>query len=259
MDAPFRAPLLDSFRRGEAPRDVRLLAAQGALAPRPHEQLALLALLLTDQDSDVAAAAERSLTAIPAATLASFLARADVSSELRAFFAQRGLEATDSPADDLDTPLIDAATTTDSAAADGQDQPGQVSALNRIAAMNVAQRISLAMKGSREERTILIRDPNRIVAAAVLSSPKVTESEIEAIARMANVSEDILRIIAHTRAWMKNYAVVVALARNPKTPVALSMNLLSRLTERDLRTLSSDRNVPDVLRMTARKKIEIDK
>ena len=65
--------------------------------------------------------------------------------------------------------------------------------------------------------------------------------------------------IASTRAWMKNYQVVLALAKNPKTPVAISMNLLARLSERDLRQLSSDRNVPDVLRVTARKKIVIDK
>jgi hypothetical protein len=115
------------------------------------------------------------------------------------------------------------------------------------------------MKGTREERAILIRDPNKIVAVAVLSSPKLTDSEVETIARMANVSEEVLRIIAHTRAWVKNYPVVLALTKNPKTPVALSMNLLSRLNERDLRMLSSDRNIPDVLRITARKKIVLDK
>ena len=64
-------------------------------------------------------------------------------------------------------------------------------------------------------------------------------------------------IIANTRAWIKSYPVVVALARNPKTPVAISMNLLVRLTEKDLRTISTDRNVPDILRVTARQKLVI--
>jgi hypothetical protein len=111
------------------------------------------------------------------------------------------------------------------------------------------------MKGTREERMILIRDPNKIVAVAVLSSPKLTETEVESIAKMSSVSDEILRIIANTRAWVKSYSVVVALTRNPKTPVAISMNLLSRLAERDLRMLSQDRNIPDILRITARKKI----
>jgi hypothetical protein len=125
--------------------------------------------------------------------------------------------------------------------------------------MNVPQKVQRATKGSREERSILIRDPNKMIAMAVLSSPKLTIAEIEGFARAGNVAEDCLRVIATTRAWMKNYNVVAALTRNPKTPVALSMNLLSRLTEKDLRTLSTDRNVADVLRITARKKLVLNK
>jgi hypothetical protein len=115
------------------------------------------------------------------------------------------------------------------------------------------------MKGTREERGILIRDPNRIVTSAVLSSPKMSDSEIASIARMANVSDDVLRTICNNRAWLKNYSVALSLTKNPKTPVALSMNLLNRLSEKDLRMLSTDRNVPDALRVCARKKIVFDR
>jgi hypothetical protein len=142
---------------------------------------------------------------------------------------------------------------------DEEEKPDEASLLQRLAAMTIAQRVVRAMKGSREERAILIRDPNKLVSASVLSSPKLTETEIEAIARMANVAEEVLRIIGRTRAWMKSYAVAVALAKNPKTPIALSMNLLSRLTDKDLRMISTDRNVPDVLRTTARRKVVLDK
>jgi hypothetical protein len=119
--------------------------------------------------------------------------------------------------------------------------------------------MSRATKGTREERAILIRDPNKIVAVAVMSSPKLTEAEVEAIAKMSNVSDEILRIVAHNRNWMKSYAIVSALVKNPKTPLALSMNLMNRLNEKDMRMLSTNRNVPEVLRTTARKKIVIDK
>ena len=125
--------------------------------------------------------------------------------------------------------------------------------------MTVAQRIGVAMKGSREERAILIRDPNKIVAVAVLGSPKMTETEIEGIAKMASISDEILRMIANNRAWTKRYGIIAALARNPKTPVAISMNLLARLTEKDLRSISADRNVPEILRITARQKIVLNK
>ena len=125
--------------------------------------------------------------------------------------------------------------------------------------MTVAQRMGVAMKASREERSILIRDPNKLVCTSVLSSPKITESEIESIAKMANVSEEILRIVGNNRSWVKNYNVVLSLVRNPKAPVALSMNLMNRLNDKDLRQLSTNRNVPEILRVTARKKLTLDK
>jgi hypothetical protein len=252
MEGTSRTPLLDYFRRGEAPSDIRMLAARGVLAPRAHEQLELLRLLVRDPDAEVAAAAEATLQAIPMDVLGAFLARNDVNQELRAFFVERGV-AVAAAAGESDEPLVDAAPEPGPAPKEEDAQ----STLQRIASMTVAQRIGVAMKGSREERAILIRDPNKIVAVAVLSSPKMSETEIESVAKMASLSEEILRIIANNRAWTKR--VIVALARNPKTPVAISMNLLARLTERDLRAISQDKNVPEVLRITARQKIVMNR
>jgi hypothetical protein len=228
MDSGFKTPLLDVFRRGEAPVELRLQAARGVLAPRAHEQVELLILLVKDADPEVAAAAEATLQSIPAEPLAGFLARGDVAGDVRSFFAARGVTPAATPSDS-DAPLVDTAPEPEKPEEDAK------STLQRIAAMTVAQRIGLAMKGSREERAILIRDPNKLVSVAVLSSPKMSEPEVENIAKMASISEEILRIIANTRGWMKRYGIVVALARNPKTPVAISMNLLSRLTEKDVR------------------------
>ena len=108
-------------------------------------------------------------------------------------------------------------------------------------------------------RATLVRDPNKLVARAVLSSPKLTDTEIEAFAKMQNVSEDVLRVIGTTRAWVKNYNVALALVRNAKCPVALSMTLLPRLVERDVKFVSQDRNVPEPLRIAARKKLAKEK
>ena len=119
------------------------------------------------------------------------------------------------------------------------------------------QKVQRATKGSREERAILIRDPNKMISLAVLSSPKLTISEVEAFARAGNVAEDCLRTIAFCRAWMKNYLVVLALTKNSKTPVAISLNLLPRLNDADVKRLSTDRNVPEPLRIAARKKLVI--
>jgi hypothetical protein len=259
-----RTPLLDFFRRGEVARDIRLLAAQGALAPRAHEQLGLLMLLVSDHDPEVSRAAEATLAAVPRASLEAFLARSDVGTEMREFFAARGIEPASVPAE-ADTPLVDISPEPepDAPADPNADPQGEeerrASVTQRLGAMTVAQRMNVAMKGSREERSILIRDPNKLVSTAVLSSPKMTEAEIESIAKMANVSEEILRIIGGNRAWVKNYNVALALTRNPKSPVALSMNLLNRLNDKDLRQLSTNRNVAEILRVTARKKVVIEK
>lgn len=264
-DPGVRTPLLDFFRRGEVAADIRLHAARGAVAPRAHEQLGLLMLLVDDHDPEIAAAANATVSRLPPAPLAAFLARSDATPEMREFFAQRGVQPADGAAPAADAPFVDSGTADDDhaelPAVDDEALEAQVreSTVQKIASLNIAQRMALAMKGSREERAVLVRDPNKIVAVAVLSSPKLTETEVESIAKMANVSDEILRIIGFSRAWTKNYAVVHALVRNPKTPVAMSMNLLARLSEKDLRNLSTNRNVPDVLRVTARKRVVIEK
>lgn len=232
-----------------------MLAAQGGVAPRAHEQLAVLILLSADTDAEISQAAEGTLASIPREALAGFLARSDVGPDVREFFAARGVEPAEVPGGDPDLPLVDVSAP---AAEGGTAEESEQSTLQRLAALNVAQRIGVAMKGTREERAILIRDPNRIVASAVLSSPKVTETEIEIFARMGSVSEDTLRIIGSSRAWTKRYGVIAALVKNPKTPLAMSMNLLNRLVDKDIKALSTDRNVPDALRVAARRRLTKD-
>jgi hypothetical protein len=253
MDVGLRTPMLDFFRRGEVARDIRMMAAEGAVAPRPVEQLGLLALLTADNDPDVRATAERTLARLPAGQVGAVLARADAPTELREFFASRGLDASQASHADPDAPCIDADDT--DYGPEEQSAEQKAATAKRVSEMTVPEKVKAAMKGTREMRSALIRDTNKMVASAVLSSPKLTDQEVESFARMANVSEDILRTIATTRAWVKNYGVLLGLTKNPKTPLALSLTLLHRLNDRDLRGLSIDRNVPEPLRIAARKKV----
>lgn len=253
MAAGLSTPMLDFFRRGEVARDVRMLAAQGSLAPRPLEQLGMLMLLSGDQDPEIKQTAEGTLQSLPPDLIADFIARTDTPTELREFFIRRGIQPSNSPAPDDEEPLVDA----DESGVDleGSEEEKQQSFQERLSTMTVPEKMKCAMKGTREMRSILIRDPNRMVAAAVLSCPKVNPAEVESFAKMGNVSEDILRTIANTRAWTKAYGVVHSLVKNSKTPVALSLNLMQRLTESDVKKISSDRNVPDALRLAARKRV----
>jgi hypothetical protein len=261
MEANYRTPLLDCFRRGEVAPDIRMMAAQGVLAPRAHEQLGLLVLLSSDADPAIRAASEATIGRIPTADLARFLSRPDVSHEIVDFFVARGIEPEPADTAPTDGPLLDAAGTAMDAGGDG-DEEGEPSEARRIATiqrlslLGVSDKIKAAMRGSREERNILIRDPNKLVALAVLSSPKVSEPDIESFAKMANVSEDVLRVIGTSRAWTKSYAIVRSLAFNPKSPIAVSMSLVSRLIEKDLRLLSTDRNIAEPVKVLVRKALQ---
>jgi hypothetical protein len=244
-------PLLDFFKRGEVERDVRLQAAQGVLAPRAHEQLAILVLLVEDPDREVRETADETLNRIPTGVLETFLARADVPVDLREFFGDRGIFPAEIPPLEVD----EDAALIDESGEDADEDAERMSGTQELAAMNFPQRLRAAMKWTREQRAILIRDPNKMICASVLSSPKVSIPEVESFARMQNVSEDVLRIIGHNRAWLKSYGVVLALTKNPKTPLAMSMQLMTRLTNKDLAKLSVDRNVPEALRISSRKKV----
>lgn len=245
MDPGYRSPLVDFFRRGEVAEDVRLLAAQGVLAPRAHEQLALLILLSNDANGIVAEHARATLDRLPAEALGAFLARHDVPDAMRAFFVARGIAVAPRAADTVDEPLIETPEEADPQTAEADPKV--------LSTLSIMQRIKIAMKGTREQRAQLVRDSNKLVAAAVLSSPKLTEAEVESFAKMANVTEDVLRTIATNRNWTKNYGVVAGLSRNPKTPPAISMQMLPRLNERDMKMLAMDRNIPESVRLAARK------
>jgi hypothetical protein len=127
----------------------------------------------------------------------------------------------------------------------------RISMLNRIMKMGVKDRMKLAMKGDREARNILIRDPNRLVAQGVANNPRITEQEIEAIAAMRTTTEDILRGIATNRQWMRSYTIIHNLVKNPRTPIANSMSLMNRMQIRDLIALAKNRNVSDAVRRHA--------
>lgn len=260
MDAGLRTPLLDWFRRGEAPLDVRLLAAGNGLPATGTEQVALLALLAEDADASVRERAARTIRDAPANLIGAIIARSDAPAALRAFYRARGIAAAREPAADGAAlpPAEDSGDDQDYGPEPASDQE-RAHTVQRIAAMSVAERVKAAMRGTREMRSILIRDPNKLVALTVLRSPKLSETEVEAFARMTSVDSEILRAISQTRAWMKSYPVVAALVRNPKTPLFVSQPLLKRLVDSDLRRLSQDRNIPETLRIAARKMVVIQR
>jgi hypothetical protein len=125
--------------------------------------------------------------------------------------------------------------------------------LQRIQKLSVSERIQIALRGGKEIRTILLRDPNKEVSLTVLENPKLTETEIELVAKSRSMPEEALRKISKKKEWMKNYNVIHALVTNPKTPPAISLHLVSELKTKDLGLLGKNKNVPEGIRSTAKK------
>jgi hypothetical protein len=125
------------------------------------------------------------------------------------------------------------------------------SVLQKIAKLDIKGRIQLAMKGSKEERSILIRDGTKIVALAVLDSPKITDGEVEKFASQKNVLEAVLRAIPMKRRFAKNYAVVRNLIFNPRTPLDVGLGLMKNLLVSDLKNLSGNKEVSETVRKLA--------
>jgi hypothetical protein len=137
------------------------------------------------------------------------------------------------------------------------------SALQRISVLDVRGRIQLAMKGSKEERALLVRDGTKIVALAVLDSPKISDSEVEKFASQKNVLEAVLRAIPLKRRYMKVYNIVRNLVFNPRTPIDVSLGLMKNIMVADLKILSGNKEVSDTVRKLAlrmyKQKLVVDK
>jgi hypothetical protein len=132
----------------------------------------------------------------------------------------------------------------------------KLSLSQRIGKMNIAEKIKLATKGNKECRSILIRDSNKLVAVAVIRSPRITDGEVLNQAQNKVAQEDVLRVIFSNREWVRVYAVKLALVKNPKVPTGITMKFLTQLQESDVKALSRDKNVPGNIQMLAKKHIQ---
>jgi hypothetical protein len=160
--------------------------------------------------------------------------------------------------DVVDPPTPDAAPATPKTAAKpapkkAHDEGKRENALQKINHLDVKGRIQLALKGNKEERSLLIRDGTKVVALAVLEAPKLSDGEVEKFASQKNVLEAVLRQIPLKRRFLKNYIVVRNLVANPRTPLDLGLGLMKNLLIADLKNLSANKEVSETIRKLALK------
>src|SRR6266571_3846368 len=140
---------------------------------------------------------------------------------------------------------------------EGEVSPERISLIRRIMFMNVKDRVKLALKGDREARGILVRDANKIVATGVIHNPRLSDQEVEKIAAMRTVCDEVLRLIGMGRGWARSYPIIHNLARNPRTPLATAVHILPRIRTKDLKAISLNRNVSEGVRRQAYRLTEV--
>ncbi|HEY8517940.1 MAG TPA: hypothetical protein VIS07_20710 [Candidatus Binatia bacterium] len=133
--------------------------------------------------------------------------------------------------------------------------PARESLFQRIRKMPVPKRVKLALTGNKEVRTILARDPVKLVQACVLRNPRITLEEALAMAKNRSLPGELLRIIADEKEWVRHYSVRLALVQNPKTPLQIALSLLNGVHERDMRLIAKSKNVSSVLQAQARRNL----
>ncbi|MBN9684976.1 MULTISPECIES: hypothetical protein [unclassified Corallococcus] len=123
----------------------------------------------------------------------------------------------------------------------------------RIMKMSIAEKIKLGTLGNKEARSALIRDTNKLVCVAVIRSPRITDGEVLACAANRAINEDVLRVIYNNREWTKMQKVKLALVKNPKVPLTVTMKFLNTLRDAELKDLARDKNVPAAVQSFAKK------
>ena len=269
--------VLDAIREGKAPELVRRKAAEGVLAVSLEEKIEILMLLSADRDDQIRAKALDTLYSWNREELQQILANpvtppsvldfatnylaverldlleallknpnlpGDLREEIESHMLRDAQQATTRPSQPVLPPPVEPL------AAEGQAQEPleKETLIQKIGRMSAVEKIKAALTGNQETRMVLIRDSNKLVARAVLQSPKLSDAEIEGYASAKNVSEEILRLIATNRAFRKSYSVIRSLINNPRAPIDIALPLLNRLNERDLKMLTTNRNVAEVVR-----------
>lgn len=128
--------------------------------------------------------------------------------------------------------------------------------LQKIQRLGFGEKRLLALRGGKEVRAILMKDPNKEIVLTVLENPKITETEVELLAKSRAVPEEIIRKILKKREWMKNYAIVLAVVSNPKTPAGNAVSLLSEIKTKDLTVLMKSKNVSDAVRTASKRLVQ---
>ena len=122
---------------------------------------------------------------------------------------------------------------------DDADEPAKnQNAWDRLRGLSQMEKILLAVKADRSERSVLLQDNDPRVLLSVLRNPRLTVDEVVRIAKSSFLTFQIADVIMKTGQWMGNVDVRVALIHNAKTPPAFSLRILPTLPDAEVRAIA---------------------
>ncbi len=162
-------------------------------------------------------------------------------------------EAAAPPPDSAEAVLAEFGEELTNPAAPPMEEGKRLNLTQKVSKMTISAKIKLATLGNKEARGILMRDPNKLVALAVINSPRITDGEVMMLANSKTCQEDVLRVIYRSREWVRQHSIKIALVKNPKVPLAIAMRFMATLRDSELKDLANNKNVPGGIRLHARK------
>lgn len=276
-----------SYVKGDIAKAEKMKAARGEVEFSPTDLAVLLVLLSRDGDPDVRSAAVTTLRNLSDDLLKMVVSRPEMHpkvldllarihysrKEIAALIAahphveQQTCEFLEGKRVPSISPAAEAASNAEPADAfAGEDDVGETeieeedefrSKYQLAQVIGISEKIKFALTGDKEWRSIMIKDSNKLVSAAVLKNPRITDQEILSIAKSNMINEETVRTICNNKDWIKNYQIRKSLVENNKTPLPFALRFLSTLSERDLSMISKSKNVSTVIATQARKALAV--
>jgi hypothetical protein len=277
------------FVSKESTKELRLKAAQGLMDMDPTDLITVLFILSYDMDDEVSRTAKRSFKGLPSETILKALEgdldplvikkiaevhrlngatlkmvslnentdkettkRKPTIEEVRIPERAKGKQEDMVPQPKVQAQKEEPASEY-MALQDAFGEPAEESLSKQIDNLTVGQKIKLALTGDKEARVLLLKDSNKQITANVLKNPRITEDEILKLTTTKGTPDELLRLIATDKEWMKSYKIKSTLVLNPRTPLRITIRLITQLKDKDLANMSKSKNIPGVLASAARK------
>ena len=127
---------------------------------------------------------------------------------------------------------------------------------DRLRGMSRTAKLLHAPRADRNDRLVLVQDPDPQVLYALLKNPRLTVDEVVRVAKSAYVTYQTAELILKTTQWAANVEVRTALVHNAKTPPTFALRILPTLPEAEVKAIARGAATSMALKQAALKRLQ---